>query len=105
MVRLALFTGTETFRGLSASHLRDVVDVWEWEETEAPGLRQAKRPIALLAVKMDALMLLKKLVFRFLTGLLTGDSSLNNHLHQMSLAASNVCWLCRLAPDLRLLAS
>lgn len=60
LVRLALFTGTEPFRGLSASHFRDVVDVWEWEETEAPSLRQAKRPIALLAVKMGCTNATKK---------------------------------------------
>lgn len=40
-------------------------DLWEWEEisrhwTETPGLRQAKRLITPLAVKMDSLMLLRR---------------------------------------------
>lgn len=51
------------------------VDTWEWDKishnwTEAPGIRQAKQLITLLPLKVDFIMLLRRLELRTFTSLL-----------------------------------
>lgn len=54
---------------------RYLVDTWEWDKishnwTEAPGIRQAKQLITLLPLKVDFIMLLRRLELRTFTSLL-----------------------------------
>lgn len=62
------------------------------DSTESsPSLRQAKRLVTLLDLKVDSIMLLRRPELRTLTGLLPSHFPLNYHLYKLDLAGFNVC--------------